>query len=311
MEMLGNRTLAAVRALASYHSFHMAADSLGMSTATLSRHIGKAEAFCGFALFERRRNGSALTEDGERFLRLAEDYTASLARFETGLRLARKTSESFLRIGCGPLTTDTVIAPVLESMLLEQPDLRMKLVVRATKEPVEELRAGTLDIVVVDLTHTSDLPNLDIRVLDKRSVSFFARADHPIHARGPLTAREIFDYKLASAHLHKHWRATVARMLGGDHAAWSRVEEMPAIECDDSQVLIRLTRHTDHVCAGMRETFAGAVESGSHLEVELAHPLPWNICAARRQGHSSPAMQKFWQMLLSEHCSQRPENSHP
>ncbi|PYG32510.1 LysR family transcriptional regulator [Pelagimonas varians] len=297
--MLNDRTLAAVRALASFHSFHEAAESLGMSTATLSRHIAKAEEFCGFMLFERRKNGSALTAGGERFLLLADDYTASTTRFENGLRQTRNATEMFLRIGCGPLTTDTLIGPLLERMLAKQPDLRVKVVVRATKEPVEELRAGALDIVIVDLTHTSNLANLDIKVLEKRSVAFFARVGHPIHELGPIAARQVFDYPLASAHLHRHWRATVATMLGGDSTAWRRVEEMPAIECDDFNLLIRLTAKTDHICAGMPETFAKAVADGTHREVQLSHPMPWNICAARRRGLGSQAAHLFWDALLA------------
>lgn len=226
-----------------------------------------------------------------------------IVQFEAGLRQTRASSEGFLRIGCGPLTTDTVVAPILAEMLRQEPDLRIKIVVRATKEPVDELRAVTLDVVIVDLTHTSELANLDIRVLDQRSVSFFARTDDPIHARGPLSAREVLEYPLASAHIHRHWRAGVAALLGDDHDAWSRVEQMPAIECDDFHLLIRLTRSTNHVCAGMKETFAKAVEDGSHRAVQLSHPLPWNICMAKRRGHCFPAMQNFWDALLAENCS--------
>jgi DNA-binding transcriptional LysR family regulator len=304
--MLNARTLAAVRALADFSSFQEAAQSQNMSAATFSRHIAKAEEYCGFLLFERRKNGSAPTEGGRRFLALTEDLTASLARFDVGLSQARTAQDGFLRIGCGPLTTDTIIAPVLSRILSERPNLRLKVVVRATKEPIEALRVSALDVVVVDLTHTTDLGNLDIAVLQKRSVGFFARSDHPIHDRGPLSAREVFEYPMASAHLHKHWRAAVAAILGGDQAAWSRVEQMPAIECDDFSLLARLTRNTDHVCTGMPETYADAVAAGTHREVRLSHPLPWNICAARRSDASFPALELFWTELI-EAFAEQPE----
>lgn len=296
--MLNARTLAAVRALANVSSFQEAAQSQNMSAATFSRHIAKAEEYCGFLLFERRKNGSAPTEGGLRFLALTDELTASLARFDDGLRQARTAQEGFLRIGCGPLTTGTIIQPVLSRILVQRPNLRLKVVVRATKEPIEALRVGALDVVVIDLTHTADVGNLDIAVLRKRSAGFFARSDHPIHGRGPLSAREVFEYPMASAHLHKHWRATVAGILGGDQAAWDKADQMPAIECDDFSLLASLTRNTDHICTGMPETYADAIAAGTHREVRLSHPMPWNICAARRNGYSFPALELFWSALI-------------
>ena len=295
--MIDAKASSAVAALARLGSFREAAAALGTSPASLSRHIARAEEHAGQALFERKRNGVAVTPAGREFLRLLEGLEAANNLFEQGVERLRATGSDVLTIGCGPLTTRTMIAPILTRLLADMPDLRVKVDARATKEPLEALRGGRVDVAVCDLTHTPDLTDLDIQIVQRMPISFWARSEHPIHARGTVSLAELFREPLMTPHLHRHWRASFAEVLGGDAAARAFVERLPQIESDDYGLLVDLACRTDMICGGMTDTFAERASLGALKAIRTTTRLYWNICGVRRKGNRFRALDRFWEEL--------------
>lgn len=295
--MLDAKAGSAVAALARLGSFREAAAALGTSPASLSRHVARAEEHAGQALFERKRNGVAVTPAGREFLRLLEGLEAANSVFEQGVERLRATGSDILTIGCGPLTTRTLISPILARLLTEMPDLRVRVDVRATKEPLEALRSGGVDAAVCDLTHTPDLSDLDIQVVQRMPVSFWARSEHPIHARGTISLAELFREPLMTPHLHRHWRVGIAEVLGGDASAQRFVERLPQIESDDYGLLVDLACRTDMICGGMTDMFAERASVGALKMIRTHTSLYWNICGVRRKGNRFKALDRFWEEL--------------
>ena len=296
--------MAAVRALARYESFRMAADVLGTSPASFSRYIAQAEDYAGHALFKRGGTRVSMTAAGKEFLNLLDALNNASVQFETGVKRLRSGGPETLNIGCGPLTTRTIISPLLAELLKEQPNLRARVQVRATKEPLEALRQGKLDVVVCDLTHTPDLRDLDIQVLRKEPVTFWARPEHPLHGSAPVSVAEIFSNPFITAHLHRHWRAAIANTLGGDEDAWKIVDGLPQVESDDFAFMTDLACNANLICGAMREDFAQHSALGLLKEIETHETLTWNICAARRKNTEFPVLDLFWKRLCDQFGSE-------
>ncbi|SLN33556.1 HTH-type transcriptional regulator GbpR [Falsiruegeria litorea R37] len=301
--MIDAKISAAVFALAKYGNFRAAAEAIGTSPASFSRYIGQAESYAGHTLFERGPNGAPLTPAGRDFLQLLDQMQNAATQFEAGVSRLRSKGPETLKIGCGPLTTRTIIAPILAEMLGENPDLHALINVRATKEPLEGLRMGSLDVAVCDLTHTPDLSDLDILVLRKEPVSFWARPGHPLLDATSVSVADIFRGPFTTAHLHRHWRSAIAGMLGGDPEAWQIVDQLPQIECDDFALVADLACRTDLVAAGMHEDFAPHAEMGRLHQVKTVETMTWNICAARRKNAGFPALEGFWSHLSQRFCA--------
>lgn len=295
--MIDAKSATAVQALARHGNFRAAAEELGTSPASFSRYIGQAEEFAGHALFERGGKGARLTPAGQEFLRLLEVLHEATSQFESGVGKLRSAGPEILNIGCGPLTSRTVITPLLTELLEETPDLRARIDVRATKEPLEALRMGKHDVVVCDLTHTPDLSDLDIQMLRKEPIYFCARPGHPFHMSGPVHVAEVFRHPFMTAHLHRHWREVVAASLGGDRRAWDIVDRLPQVECDDFSLVADLACKSDLVCAVMQEDVAQHIELGLLKQIETVETLTWNICAARRKNTGFPALDQFWSRM--------------
>lgn len=294
---MNENALTAFLALAETGSFQNAARAMGVSNASLSRYVGQAEDHTGLVLFHRSRNSSTLTRAGQEFLPIAQALREDLNRYATRVTSLRETGPGTLLIGCGPLTTRTLILPVLQSVGHVMPSLRFRILVSAYARPLDLLQAGKFDVFVGDLTYTPEADDIDIMVVEKQQVQFAAHRDHEIHQRGPQNIAGIFEYPFASPHLHKHWKTTLVRSLGGGAEAVEKVKTQPNIECDDYNLLTGLLAQPDYIVGGMPETFAELFRANTAKPVAMKQNITWNICAARKSQNTSTAVELFWKEL--------------
>ncbi len=295
--MLTETSLEAFFHLAESNSFQEAARRMGVSNASLSRYIQQAEEQAGMGLFHRSRNNCRLTRAGQEFLPLARKLEQELGLFARQLELLRSGEGRQLRVGCGPLVPRALVAPVTQAVLRALPDMRLHLEVNARIAPLEKVLSGEMDIFIGDLTHTPEAEGVEIVVMEKRPVMFVAHPDHPVHALGTCSLADVLQFPLASGHLHKHWRATFTKLLGGDQAAADKVSMLPQIESDDYHFLTGLARDGQFIVGAVEETFEEPLALGWFKKVPLAAPITWNICAVRKRGESSPALEAFWREL--------------
>ena len=299
--VLDAKVIAAVNALVREGSFRAAAETIGASAATFSRHIAQAEKYAGTALFERGKGAARLTPGGRIFIQRLAELEAAQAHFADEVARLRDHGPEILRIGCGPLTIRTIISPRLAELREERPQLALKLVVSAAKAPLEMLRAGALDIAICDLTHTPDLSDLDILVLRRETLSFWARPQHPIFDGPPPSVPELLRRPFGSPHLHRHWREAMKRALGGDDAAKRMVEQAPQVECDDYALLCDLATRCDLMIAARDDIVAEYAATGALRQVTFRGAMKWNICAAKKSGGGFPALDRFWTRLEEMH----------
>ncbi|GAA6159651.1 hypothetical protein NBRC116589_18250 [Ruegeria sp. HU-ET01832] len=296
---MNENALTAFLVLAETGSFQNAARVMGVSNASLSRYVGQAEDHTGLILFHRSRNSSTLTRAGQEFLPIAKALREDLDRYATRVAGLRESGPGTLLIGCGPLTTRTLILPVLRVVRRAIPDLRFRILVSAYARPLDLLQAGEFDVFLGDLTYTPEAEDVEIMVMEKQTIQFVAHRDHEIHQRGPQTMAGIFDFPFASPHLHKHWKAALTKALGGGVEAVEKVNSQPHIECDDYNLLTGLLAEPDFVVGGMPDTFAELIRTKTVRPVSMKQNLTWNICAARKSQNTSAAVELFWNELAS------------
>lgn len=295
---MNENALKAFLKLAETGSFQQAARELHISNSSLSRHIAQAEEHTGFELFHRNRNNSKLTREGQEFLPVAISLKADLERYARQVESLQGKGRSTLLIGCGPLATREIVLPVIQKVMQEMPDLRFKILVSAYGRPLDLLQSGEFDTFIGDLTYTPNADGIEIMVMEKRPVAFMAHAAHDIHSLGPCSLKDIFGYPFASAHLHKHWRTTLVKALGGDALAIGMVNALPKVESDDYGFLTGLLSEPDFIVGGMRSSFNELLSTGAIKEISLRTPISWNICASRKDTDSSAALDLFWAKLI-------------
>lgn len=137
------------------------------------------------------------------------------------------------------------------------PDLRFRIPVSACERKLDLLQAQEVDIFLGDLTYIPEADDVEIMVKEKQPIRFVAHRDHEIHQRCPQTMAGIFDFPFASPHLHKHWKATITKALGGGAEAAESVNGQPHVECDDCNLLLGLLAEPEFIFGVIQDTFAG------------------------------------------------------
>ena len=184
--------LRVLREVAQSGSFTAAARALGYTQSAISRQVAALEAVAGRALFERRRDGVALTPAGARLLARA---VRVLAELDAALR---DTAEPDARAGPVRLGAFASAAAGLIPGALASLPRELVVSVREGTTPAltRGLRAGTLDLAVLAQTPPfrppdAEAPALDLTTLAERELVLGVGARHPFARRRAVEVGEL------------------------------------------------------------------------------------------------------------------------
>ena len=105
-----------------------AARRLKVTHSTLSRHVAALEASLNTRLFERTLSGYALTAQGERLLRHAEEVEATFLRIQAEAFDERSDVSGSVRIGTPDGVGAAILAPNIGQLTAKHPDLLVEIV---------------------------------------------------------------------------------------------------------------------------------------------------------------------------------------
>lgn len=170
-------------------SITAAAQRLGLSKPTASRHLKQLEERLGVVLVMRSTRSLVFTDDGERFLRHAQLALEHLRRGLQGLDLASTTPQGLLRIFAPLLLGQEVISQVIAQLLVTHPALRIKIELSNARHIVN---AQDFDLILAVHTPPAHLPEtLIIKKVAQASVGLYASTSWlKTHAR-PHHPREL------------------------------------------------------------------------------------------------------------------------
>ncbi|MBB6469960.1 DNA-binding transcriptional LysR family regulator [Aminobacter lissarensis] len=115
------------KAVADEHSFTRAAARIGVAQSTLSHTIKRLETNMGIRLLTRTTRSVALTEAGERLLRVMAPRVAEIEEEIAQLMEFRERPSGSIRLTLSQHALDTVVWPKLKSVLLNYPDIGVEL----------------------------------------------------------------------------------------------------------------------------------------------------------------------------------------
>lgn len=138
------------RAVADTGSFTAAAGQLGYTQSAVSRQIAALETDLGAVLFDRLPRGARLTEAGRRLI----DHTGPvLDRLDVARRELsdlRDLTSGRLRVGAFPTADADLVPRALAEFRATHPDIEVLHRDELTTELVAALRAGDLDLAVIN-----------------------------------------------------------------------------------------------------------------------------------------------------------------
>ncbi len=185
-----------IHALANGGTLARAGELLGVHQTTVLRRLDQMEEELGIQLFERNRDGLAVTPAGEMALREAERLSVDMENLERRLAGQEAEPEGRVRIATTDSLLSGLLAPLLAELVLKHPGIELEaitstdvagptlrdadLVLRPTNQPQETLvghRVGTIesaiygsrDYLAAHRFDESDLPGDHVWVIPDES----------------------------------------------------------------------------------------------------------------------------------------------
>jgi DNA-binding transcriptional LysR family regulator len=272
-----------------------AAEALGLSQPALSKAIARLERQCGTPLFRRLPRGTELTDAGQA---LYERACVAASNLDDGLQAARDIGgghAGLLRVGMTPATSHFVLEALFPRLRRERPAAVLKLTTAFGDELFTRLQQQELSFAVGPMPPS--LPaEVKGEVLYTEGFSLAFRHDHPLAAKGDLTASDLEGLDVAATGPEEAARQVAEKTLRALGLRPPRV----VVEADTLDALLYATVTSQLVTLIPTSTSSSCLPPGL-----LTRPLPTSILQREiaiftANGYASPLAERAIQ-LLREH----------
>jgi len=186
--MITLRQLRYLNSLARHRHFGRAAEECAISQPALSMQVRELEREIGAELVERRPGDIVLTEIGAEVARRAEHILAA-TRDLVDFARHREVLAGPLKLGIIPTLAPYILPRVLPYLQKQYPLLRLEVRETQTKGLLDELAAGSLDVVMLALPPEG----ADVETLPLFNDAFLLAvpADEPLPVRGRIGVADV------------------------------------------------------------------------------------------------------------------------
>ena len=192
--MLDVKRMKVLREVAAEESFSAAAQKLGYTQSAVSQQIAALERETGTTLIERNPRGIRLTDAGEALVRHADAVLARLADAEAELEAIAGLRGGRLRLGSFPTAGATLMPRAIAKFSQRHPGVELTLAEADPMESLPRLKAGELDLVLVDDTSgVLDQPDLGFEHILDDPLHLALAVDHPLAKKARVRIQDLAD----------------------------------------------------------------------------------------------------------------------
>jgi LysR family transcriptional regulator for metE and metH len=188
------RHLKLIKAIAVEGSVTKAGNRLHLTQSALSHQLRDAEEKLGVPLFTRLNKRMILTPAGERLLTSADTVLGELKRAEEDIRQIAVEGEGVLRLTTQCYTCYHWLPSMLKLFHRKFPRIEVQIMVEATRNPVEALLDGKLDLAIVNSVVRNS--KLTYKPLFQDELVAIMKPDHALAARAYLKPQDFVDEHL-------------------------------------------------------------------------------------------------------------------
>jgi DNA-binding transcriptional LysR family regulator len=177
------RHLLLVQLLAEHGSLGEAAKAMNRTQPALTKMLQELESAIGARLFERGRQGTSITAEGEAFARRATVVLNEWAQLRSDVDAARTSGIVTIRIGSTPLISLGVLPEALSQFRAEWPNVHVQLHEGSMHALLQELAASRVDLVIGrysgEVEHNLSSEWMVQECLQNESLVVVAGSSHP------------------------------------------------------------------------------------------------------------------------------------
>ena len=190
------RHLRCLVAVAQERNLARAAERLALSQPAVSKTLAELEALADQRLVDRGRHGARLTAAGQDLLAHALRVLEAVGDAGQSLQGGLPPRGARLRLGALPSVAPAWLPQALATFFQAQPALQVTLRTGPNAQLLDELRAGTLDLVLGRMADPQHMAGLSFELLQAEPLALVTRPGHPLAAAAVLTLHAVLDYPL-------------------------------------------------------------------------------------------------------------------
>jgi LysR family pca operon transcriptional activator len=289
--MIELRHIRHLLAVSSHRTVQSAADALHLTQPALTKSIARFEEELDAKLFDRRGRRLVLTELGERLVERGEDLLRHVGELEEEVALWKGIGQGEVTIGVDPEAELSLLPEVLEAFVPAHPGVQVIVRSGHADALLPALLGGELHFMVTDAELALARDDLEVRRLAADPLAAALRFDHPLSRKRKPTLADLEAHPLAGASTaprFERWSAESTRRAGVQPL-------VPALICDNYEVLVRLAESTDTIVFGPRNLLT-AYERAGRLKVmswPLEGPESGPSLIRSKGRHLSPAAERL------------------
>ena len=265
--MIELRHIRHLLAVAAHPTVQAAADAVFLTQPALTKSIARFEDELDAKLFDRRGRKLVLTELGERIVSRGEHLLRQVREMEEEVALWQGGGAGEVNIGVDPEVELSMLPDVLESFVPTYPGVKITVRSGHTGTLLPALLSGELQFLVTDAELALERDDLAVLPLAADPLAAALRPGHPLAGKWKPTQAELEAHPVAGASTaprFERWSVERARSEG--------VEPLvPALVCDNYEVLVRLAERTNTIVFAPRHVLASYELSG-RLKI-----VPWPL----------------------------------
>jgi len=271
-------------------SFTRAAATLGVSQPALSNSMAVLERMLGVRVFERTRNGAALTEFGQLLAGHAAAIDSVLSRAASELEAKKRGLEGSLVIGASPVACIDIVPAAVARLKRETPNIVVSVEERADDELIAGLRSGEIDLVINSAGLLAEGPDIVSETLAHDVFIVAMRAGHPLSAKRSLLIADLREAQWVMPSPD----TTVSRQIELLFAAENEPWPSRAVTSNSLIALKSIIMRSDCVMIMSEKLVQLEVKARRMVCVPLRKQhFTRKICLRRRRAPPSPLIERF------------------
>lgn len=173
--------------------FTKAAATLHLAQPSLSRQISTLEKELGSELFHRAHGHISLTAAGETLLPSARRMLADAEAVRRDMDELAGLRKGRIRLGATPTLCVSLVAEAISVFHHEHPRIELELMEKGSRELIEALGAGELDLALITRTLGPDaqMPRLELREVLGEDLVVISAAGSPLLPGARVTLAEV------------------------------------------------------------------------------------------------------------------------
>ncbi|MCL2008943.1 MAG: LysR family transcriptional regulator [Synergistaceae bacterium] len=245
-----------------------AAERLYVSQSAVSQSIMQLEDKLGCKLFNRNKRGVQLTSEGEVLFSYVSNAVSLIENAQEKISRMKSLRDGEIKIGASDTACSLFLLPFLNKFNMENPDIHISVINRTSRELINLLKNGTVDLSFITLPLDED-DAFDITPVMRFHDCFVAGAKYAHLADSPISLSDLQKYPLLMLDKSSNSRKQIDILFQNRD-----LEINPAIELESLALLSEFAKMGLGIAVTIKEDVQKMLDSGELFELSFLEALP-------------------------------------